>query len=233
MPLDGALMPALPHDTALGRLAQAILRDHPGRIALVSSFGADSAVLLHMVARISPATPVLFNDTGMLFAETLDHQRRLAALLGLTNVRIVRPTAFAVARADPQGGLHRTQADACCALRKVGSLDRALAPFDAWITGRKRFQSPGRRALPFAERDEAGRVKLNPLADWTAQDLRDYARAHDLPPHPLTARGFPSIGCAPCTSPVAEGEDQRAGRWRGSAKTECGIHLNGARLQRA
>lgn len=209
----------------LDRLAQAILCDHAGRIALVSSFGAESVVLLQLVARIAPATPVLFNETGMLFAETLAYQREVAAELGLTNIRIVRPTAASLAASDPSGGLHRTNPNACCALRKVAPIRRALEPFAAWITGRKRFQSGTRQTMPFAERDEAQRVKLNPLADWTPEDIRACMTAHGLPPHPLIAKGYASIGCAPCTTPVAAGEDPRAGRWRGQEKTECGIHF--------
>jgi phosphoadenosine phosphosulfate reductase len=212
---------------ALDRLTRAIARDYPGRIALVSSFGAESVVLLHMVAQINPATPVLFNETGMLFPETLAYQREVAAELGLTNVRIVRPTVASLAAGDPASRLHQRDHDACCHLRKVVPIERVLEPFTAWITGRKRYQSGSRRAMPFVERDGAHRVKLNPLADWSAKDVRAYRVAHGLPPHPLVARGFASIGCAPCTRPVTAGEDPRAGRWRGAAKTECGIHFDG------
>jgi phosphoadenosine phosphosulfate reductase len=219
-------------EDALDRLGAAVRRDFAGRIALVSSFGAEAVVLLHMVARINPATPVLFNQTGMLFPETLIYQREVAAELGRTNVLVVRPTAASLAAADSCGRLHLADTDACCRLRKVAPLERALEPFAAWITGRKRYQSQTRRALAFAERDAAHRVKLNPLADWTAEDVRAYRTAHGLPPHPLVARGFASIGCAPCTSPVSECEDPRAGRWRGTAKTECGIHFDGTRMVR-
>jgi phosphoadenosine phosphosulfate reductase len=218
---------------AIDRLTQAIARDYPGRIALVSSFGAESVVLLHMVSRINPATPVLFNETGMLFPETLAYQREVAAELGLTNVRIVRPTAASLAAVDRNGRLHLADTDACCHLRKVVPIERALEPFAAWITGRKRYQSGTRKGMPLVEHDGAHRVKLNPLADWSAADVRAYREAHDLPPHPLVARGFASIGCASCTGPVAADEDPRAGRWRGAAKTECGIHFNGARFVRA
>ncbi|MCB9958123.1 MAG: phosphoadenylyl-sulfate reductase [Rhodospirillaceae bacterium] len=209
----------------LAFLRSAILHDFPGRIALVSSFGAEAVVLLHMVARINPATPVLFNETGMLFAETLAYQREVADELGLTNVRRVRPTLASLAKADPAGTLHAADTGACCHLRKVVPLNRALEPYAAWITGRKRFQAHTRSELPFAEYDDARRVKLNPLADWSLQDIRAYMIEHDLPRHPLVARGYGSIGCAPCTTPVAEGEDPRAGRWRDQGKTECGIHF--------
>lgn len=213
-------------------LERAIRRDHPGRIALVSSFGAESVVLLHMVARINPATPVLFNETGMLFPETLAYQREVARELGLTNIRIVRPTLMERMTGDPDATLHLRDPDACCALRKVAPMQRALEPFAAWITGRKRHQSGTRAAMPFAERDAAHRVKLNPLADWMPEDIRHYMDAHALPAHPLVARGYRSIGCAPCTSPVAVGEDPRAGRWRGRDKTECGIHFVDGRAVR-
>ena len=226
------LAPTRQDGDALALLRSAIVRDFPGRIALVSSFGADSVVLLHMVAEINPATPVLFNETGMLFAETLAYQREVAAELGLTNVRLVRPTLASLSAADPSGTLHATDTDACCHLRKVVPLNRALEPYGAWITGRKRFQAHTRAALPFAEYDEARRIKLNPLANWTLQDIRAYMVDHDLPRHPLVARGYGSIGCAPCTTPVAEGEDPRAGRWRNQDKTECGIHFVDGRAVR-
>ncbi|MBU1209812.1 MAG: phosphoadenylyl-sulfate reductase [Alphaproteobacteria bacterium] len=210
---------------AFGRLCRAINHEYSGRIALVSSFGAEAIVLLHMVARIDPALPVLLNETGMLFAETLDYQREVAATLGLSNVQLIGPTGDDLARGDPDGALHRTNADACCHLRKVVPLQRALKPYSAWITGRKRFQSDTRVAIPFVEPDGEARVKLNPLADWLPEDIVRYMARHELPRHPLVARGYRSIGCAPCTSPVREGEDARAGRWRGQAKSECGIHF--------
>lgn len=215
-------------------LAQAIRHDFAGRIALVSSLGAESVVLLHLVARINPATPVLFNETGMLFEETLDYQRKVAARLGLTALQIVRPTRWHLSARDAGGQLYGAEADACCTLRKREPLMRALAPFSAWITGRKRFQNRNRSVLPLREMDEAGRVKLNPLARWRPDDIQGYIARHDLPRHPLVAQGFPSIGCRPCTTRVAPGEDMRAGRWRGSEKTECGIHwmLRDDRTQR-
>jgi phosphoadenosine phosphosulfate reductase len=195
----------------------------PGRIAVVSSFGAESAVLLHIVAGIDRATPVLFVDTGRHFAETLDYRDRLVERLGLSAVRSVGPTAAEVASLDADLSRAVWDPDGCCAFRKVAPLERALAGFDAWITGRKRFQAATRFDLPVFELDGA-HVKLNPLASWSAADIADYVRAHDLPAHPLVAQGYRSIGCAPCTSIVAPGEDGRAGRWRGLAKTECGIH---------
>ena len=213
-------------------LREALLGHLKGRIAMVSSFGAESVALLHLVAKVDPDTPVIFLDTQMLFPETLGYQRDVAAHLGLSDLRVIRPDGADLARDDAAGGLHLTDADACCALRKTRPLDRALQGFDGWITGRKRHQSGARAALPLFETDDAGRLKLNPLADWDPGQAAAYIRAHNLPPHPLVAQGYPSIGCAPCTSPVAEGEDPRAGRWRGSAKTECGIHFVDGKLVR-
>lgn len=206
-------------------LRNVLTGDLAGRIAMVSSFGAESVALLHILSRVDPATPVIFLDTEMLFPETLAYQREVADTLGLTDVRIIRPEATAVAAEDPAGDLNARDPDACCALRKTRPLAAALEGFAGWITGRKAFQNGQRARLPKFEVDGDGRLKLNPLADWSAAELSEYMDAHDLPRHPLVARGYPSIGCAPCTSPVAPGEDARAGRWRGSEKTECGIHF--------
>jgi len=205
-------------------LAQAIHREFPGRIALVSSFGADAAVLLGLVAEVAPATPVIFLDTGKHFPETLRHRDRLVERLGLTDVRSVKPDPARLAALDSDEGLWLRNKDMCCRIRKVEPLARALGGFDAWITGRKRFQGGLRTRLPVFEGD-AHRVKVNPLAAWSKDDVEAYAAAHELPAHPLVAQGFRSIGCMPCTDRVADGEDERAGRWRGSEKTECGIHL--------
>ncbi len=214
------------HHGATAVLKGALTEARIGRIALVSSFGAESVVLLHLLAVTAPATPVLFIDTGKLFAETLVYQQELAERLGLTELRILSPDARRLEAEDPYGALHLRDPDACCALRKTAPLARALEGFDGWITGRKRFQSQTRAALEFFEADpDTHRLKINPLARWTAPDLRDYMDENRLPRHPLVARGFPSIGCQPCTSPVASGEDPRAGRWRGQPKSECGIHL--------
>ena len=194
------------------------------KLALVSSFGAESAVLLHMISRLKPDVPVLFLDTGMLFGQTLDYRKTLAARLGLTDVRDLRPLYNDLAVADPNAKLWQTDTDACCNVRKVLPLDRALADFDAWITGRKRFHGGDRLSLPVVEQAD-GQVKFNPLANWGKAELDAYMAEHDLPAHPLVAQGFPSIGCWPCTNPVEEGQDVRAGRWAGQDKTECGIHV--------
>jgi phosphoadenosine phosphosulfate reductase len=205
-------------------LLAALAEEFRGRIALVSSFGAESAVLLHLVAGADPALPVLFLDTGKLFPETLAYRGRLARRLGLRDLRVLRPDAQALGALDPFGGLWSADADACCGLRKAAPLGRALAGFDIWISGRKRHQASTRAALPLFESDEDGRLKANPLAAWSAEALEAYRVAHDLPAHPLVAEGYPSIGCRPCTGRVLPGEDPRAGRWRGRGKIECGIH---------
>jgi phosphoadenosine phosphosulfate reductase len=198
------------------------------KLAMVSSFGAESAVLLHMAAQINKAIPVLFLDTGMLFGQTLDYRKQLAAQLGLTDVRDLRPQYQDLATTDPNADLYKTDTDSCCHIRKVLPLDRALSGFSGWITGRKRFHGGDRLRLAVVEKSE-GKLKFNPLANWNKADLDAYVAEHDLPPHPLVAMGYPSVGCWPCTSPVEDGQDVRAGRWVGSDKTECGIHVERAR----
>jgi phosphoadenosine phosphosulfate reductase len=194
------------------------------RLALVSSFGAESAVLLHLVSQLKPDIPVLFLDTGMLFGQTLDYRKSLARQFGLTDVRDLRPHYADLAAVDPDAKLHQTDTDACCNVRKVVPLDRALQDFDAWITGRKRFHGGDRLSMRVVEESE-GKVKFNPLANWGKAELDAYAAEHNLPAHPLVAQGFPSIGCWPCTQPAEDDEDVRAGRWKGLDKSECGIHL--------
>lgn len=207
-------------------LAALLSEGAAGRLALVSSFGAEAAVLLHMAARVDPALPVIFLDTHKLFSETLDYQARLARVLGLRDVRVIRPAPEDLDAEDPEGDLHRRDPDRCCRIRKTRPLARALAGFDGWITGRKRYQSGRRAGLDvFEEEPASGRVKINPLARWTPEEIRARFEAHRLPRHPLASRGYPSIGCAPCTTPVAPGEPARAGRWRGLEKEECGLHL--------
>ena len=202
-----------------------LLRERfPGRIALVASFGAESAVLLHMVAAIDRATPVISLDTGKLFPETLVYRAALARRLGLADLRLARPVPAAVAGADPAGTLWRDDPDGCCRLRKVAPLEQALEKFDAWISGRKRFHGGARAALPPIEFGTDWRFTINPLAEWDEADIAAYFARYDLPPHPLAAAGYRSIGCAPCTRATRSGEPPRAGRWDGSTKTECGIH---------
>ena len=208
---------------ATALMEHAIYHAFAGRIALVSSFGAESAVLLAMAAAIAPNLPVLFLQTDRHFPETLEYRQMLSSHLGLLDVRDVSPDDDEVGRIDPTGGLAGFDPDACCDVRKVAPLARALEPFDAWITGRKRFQSSTRTTLPLFELTD-GRVKLNPLAGWNAEDIQREHQRRRLPAHPLMGQGYSSIGCAPCTMPVALGQTARSGRWPGLSKTECGIH---------
>ena len=207
-------------------IAAALAEAFDGGRAAVSSFGADSAVLLHMVAEIDRSLPIVFLDTGKHFGETLDYRDALAADLGLTDIRTVRPDETALRRADPKGVLHQTDTDACCALRKVEPMARAVEPFGAWLTGRKRFQTATRAGLPVFEA-VGPRLRINPLARWTTADLAEYMSRHRLRENPLVAYGYRSIGCFPCTEVAPPSGDARSGRWAGQAKTECGIHLPG------
>lgn len=220
------------HHSATAVLERALHDPEVGQLALVSSFGAESVVLLHLVSVIAPGTPVLFIDTQMLFPETLEYQRELADKLNLTDIRLIRADRRDTNFEDPDGTLHQFNTDSCCNLRKTVPLERALTGFDGWITGRKRFQATTREALEFFENEGGRRIKVNPLAHWGRDDLEDYIVNNRLPRHPLVAKGYPSIGCAPCTSPVAEGEDPRSGRWRGQSKVECGIHIVDGRVVR-
>ncbi|HEV7292850.1 MAG TPA: phosphoadenylyl-sulfate reductase [Devosia sp.] len=215
---------------ALGVLRYATAEVLPGDLAIVSSFGADSAVLLHMVAQVDPSLPVYFLETGKHFAETLDYVEALKKRLGLINVRAIHPDAKDIARFDPHGDLWETDPDSCCHIRKTEPLEPITEQFGGWVTGRKRFQTAERGVLPHFELTSDDRIKVNPLAYFSDADVNRYKTEHDLPEHPLFAKGYRSIGCAPCTSVVAEGEDPRAGRWRGRDKRECGIHFdfNGA-----
>ncbi len=195
-----------------------------GRIAVVSSFGAEAAVLLSLVAEIDASVPVIFLETGRHFGETLGYRDALADHLGLEDVRSTAPDPYDIARIDPDGMLFRESPAACCHLRKVIPLRRALSGFEAWITGRKRFQGDTREDLPTIEPAD-GRVKINPLAHWSKARIDEVFAARGLPRHPLEAEGYPSIGCMSCTARVAPGADPRSGRWAESGRTECGIHL--------
>lgn len=205
-------------------MMETVLHEHMlGDVAIVSSFGAESAVLLHLAGRIMPDIPVMFLETGKHFPETLTYRDTLIEKIGLTQVIDLTPDPELIAARDATGLRWSYDPDGCCEIRKVLPLKAALERFDAQITGRKAFQSATRAALPRFE-VEAGRLKFNPLADWTKPQIDAYMAEHGLPAHPLVAEGYPSIGCAPCTSMVKPGEDPRAGRWRGWDKTECGIH---------
>lgn len=221
--LDRRLSEADPHAVIRAAL-EAVGRD---RLALVSSFGSESAALLKVAADVDPAIPVVFLDTGMLFAETLAYRDTLVQKLGLRDVRTFTPDSDSLARQDAQNELWFSDPDACCRLRKVEPLARALAGFDGWLNGRKRYHGAERQALAVVEADEA-RLKFNPLANASIADVQRILAEADLPPHPLVASGFASVGCMPCTSRTQPGEDVRAGRWRGRDKRECGIHVTSA-----
>ncbi|WP_421694957.1 phosphoadenylyl-sulfate reductase [Aestuariivirga sp.] len=200
-----------------------ILRDFPGRAAVVSSFGAESAVLLHMVSEVDKATPIIFLDTGKHFWETLSYRAMLIDRLGLTGVRTIAPDPADLASQDAEGKLHTLNADQCCHIRKTLPLQKALEGYDVTISGRKRYHGAARATLDFLAITD-GRLKVEPLAGFSALDIGAYMSAHDLPAHPLTGIGYFSIGCEPCTTPGGSAADPRAGRWAGSGKTECGIH---------
>jgi phosphoadenosine phosphosulfate reductase len=217
--LDRALREASPAkviETAL----EAVGREH---LALVSSFGTESAALLKVMADIDPAIPVVFLDTGWLFEETLAYRDTLIATLGLRDVRSIKPLEETLTREDPDRELWFADPDACCRIRKVEPLVRALKPFSAWINGRKRFQGGARAEIPVVE-DDGAKLKFNPFANVSREEIEAIYQLAKLPPHPLVASGYLSVGCMPCSSRAAAGEDERAGRWRGRAKTECGIH---------
>ena len=219
----GAIEEVLHHATPSQVIESALRIVGRERLALVSSFGTESAALLKVMADVDPAIPVIFLDTGWLFEETLTYRDALIEKLGLRDVRSIKPLEETLHREDSDKELWFSDPDACCRIRKVEPLKRALAPFDAWISGRKRFQGGLRAAMPVVEAD-GGRLKFNPFAAITAGEIEAIYAEAKLPPHPLAASGFRSVGCMPCTSRTLPGEDVRDGRWRGRAKTECGIH---------
>jgi phosphoadenosine phosphosulfate reductase len=194
-----------------------------GRLAVVSSFGIESAVLLKHVADVDRTLPVLFLDTGWLFPETLAYRDLLVQRLGLTDVRTITPPPTALATRDPAADLWSRDPDACCNLRKVIPLAAEIGAFDAWINGRKRYQGGQRGDLDLVE-VEGARLKFNPLARATPADLDAVFERAALPRHPLERQGFRSVGCMPCSGRSAPGDTARGGRWRGRGKTECGIH---------
>ncbi len=195
------------------------------RLAIVSSFGAESVVLLHLASQIDPSMAVIFVDTRMLFAETLQYQIDVARHLGLSNVRRISTDTTVLRLSDGADDLHISQPDDCCHLRKTLPLQTALLEFDGWVTGRKRHQTSARSDMSIVEADGGRRLKFNPLAKWSPLMIADHMDRFDLPKHPMVAKGFRSLGCAPCTSATVDGEDPRAGRWSGQQKTECGIHF--------
>jgi phosphoadenosine phosphosulfate reductase len=223
LPSAEELDQALRNQSPAAVIAAALQTVGRERLALVSSFGTESAALLKVMADVDPAIPVIFLDTGWLFEETLAYRDTLIATLGLRDVRSIKPLEETLSREDPNRELWFSDPDACCRIRKVEPLARALAPFTAWINGRKRFQGGLRAAIPVVEQDGI-RLKFNPFANVTREEIEAIYAAAKLPPHPLVASGFLSVGCMPCTSRTSPDEDARAGRWRGRPKTECGIH---------
>lgn len=211
-----------------------IKEEFPGKIALISSFGADAALLLSMVAEVDPYTPVFFLETEKHFPETLDYVNTLTRQLRLRNVQWLKPDPALVARIDEKGDLWSTAPNRCCWMRKVEPLDRAVREMrlEALITGRKRYQTSERAKLSNIELDDKGIFRINPLAYYSKDRQREEMALRGLPPHPLVDRGYLSIGCAPCTKPVGAGDDERSGRWahtiglENEQKTECGIHLS-------
>jgi phosphoadenosine phosphosulfate reductase len=217
--LDRALRNASPAEVIAAAL-RAVGRE---RLAVVSSFGTESAALLKVMSDVDRSIPVIFLDTGWLFEETLAYRDALIETLGLRDVRSIKPIEETLSREDPERDLWFSNPDACCRIRKVEPLARALAPFSAWINGRKRFQGGARAAIQVVEAD-GSRLKFNPLANVSPEEIAAIYADAKLPPHPLAAAGYLSVGCMPCTSRASPDEDTRAGRWRGRAKTECGIH---------
>jgi len=217
--LDRALRDASPAEVIEAAL-KTVGREH---LALVSSFGTESAALLKVMADVDPAIPVVFLNTGWLFEETLAYRDTLIATLGLTDVRSIKPLEETLLREDPGRELWFSDPDACCRIRKVEPLARALKPFSAWINGRKRFQGGARAEIPVVE-DDGAKLKFNPFANVSREEIEAIYKLAKLPPHPLVASGYLSVGCMPCSSRTAPDENARAGRWRGRAKTECGIH---------
>jgi phosphoadenosine phosphosulfate reductase len=207
------------------QLIAAVVKNHPGRVALLSSFGAESSVLLHMISEIAPDLPVLFLDTEKLFPETLAYRDHLVRELGLRNLQNIHPDAEDIQRVDPDGVLNTFDKDLCCHFRKTVPMQKAFAAYDVIISGRKRFHGAARSDLQYISVQD-GRIKLEPLASFSALDLSNYMITHHLPSHPLKLQGYRSIGCVPCTTVGGTDDDPRAGRWAGTEKTECGIHFS-------
>lgn len=199
------------------------------RIAVTSSFGSESAVLLDLVAQVNKAIPVIFVDTGRLFAATTNYRDHLTDHFGLTNVQTLKASDLMVKNTDPDGKLFETDPDACCHVRKVMPYAQALSPFDVLIGGRKRHHGDQRSTLETAELS-GPHIKINPLARFTAEDIRTAFSTRNLPQHPLVKEGYSSLGCEPCTLKSCEASHVRAGRWKGRKKTECGIHFSDDRV---
>jgi phosphoadenosine phosphosulfate reductase len=193
------------------------------RLAVAASM--QDTTMSHLVGSALPGVDVLFLDTGYHFAETLQTRDRVSRLLPVTVVNVTPRQTVAEQDAEFGPRLHERDPDLCCFLRKVDPLASALEGYDAWVSGLRRIEAPSRANAPVVGWDAThGKVKVNPIARWTDEDVARYQVEHGLPQHPLIAQGYPSIGCEPCTRRVAPGADPRSGRWQGQGKTECGIH---------
>ena len=193
------------------------------KIAVTSSFGAESVVILHLISKVDKSIPVIFLDTGKLFPETIKYAKTVKKILKLNNIQIHKPELKDLKKYDFQGNLYKKKPNLCCHIRKVLPLQKALKNYDAWINGRKRFQSEDRSNIKKIEKID-GFIKINPLADWEFNKVKNYIKTYKLPEHPLVKKGYKSIGCLPCTSKILDGEPHRSGRWSDNLKTECGIH---------
>jgi phosphoadenosine phosphosulfate reductase len=210
--------------TPLEVLQWAVDRFHP-RLTMATAFGAEGCVLLDLIAKIEPKVRVFNLDTGYQFPETLELRNRIAERYGI-EVELMRPDTSVAQYEQVHGGpLYVTNSDQCCYDRKIVPLRRALVGYDAWITAIRSDQSSHRASAQVVARDSKfGLVKINPLLTWTRRDVWAYIVTHSVPYNPLHDRGYASVGCWPCTRAVGAGEDERAGRWAGHAKTECGLH---------
>jgi phosphoadenosine phosphosulfate reductase len=199
------------------------------RVAVASSFQAETTVLMHMAVQERPDVPILFLETGFHFKETLEFRDRLAERLGLNVVELRGEHTPESQAAEFGERLYESDPGKCCEINKVLPLRNKLMELDGWITGLRRDSSPTRATTPFIEEydHQPGHrlVKFNPMANWTRREVWSYVKEHDLPTLPLYKLGFLSIGCAPCSRGLFPGEDERAGRWAGNMKTECGIHV--------
>ena len=193
------------------------------KIVLTSSFGAESIVILDLVSKINKNLPIIFLDTEKLFSETFNYLSKVKSFLKLKNIKVQKPLLKDLKLHDPKGSLHKSDPNLCCKIRKVIPLQKAIEPYDAWINGRKRFHGLDRADIKKIEKLNSV-IKINPLADWDFKKISSYINKHKLPEHPLSKKGYKSIGCFPCTSKVSEHDSHRSGRWKGLKKDECGIH---------
>ncbi|MDB2414958.1 phosphoadenylyl-sulfate reductase [Rickettsiales bacterium] len=216
-------------------LLESVVKDNPGKVALMSAFNPEDVILSYWLSEFAPSTPILFLDTKKHFPETLRYKDAIVKQLGLKDVRVFEPKEELINNIDKDGELWKYQVNRCCWLRKVEPIERGIKEggFNILITGRRIEQTPERTDMKFIEEDsEKGQIKINPLMNWTRDERDDYMKEHNLAHHPLYDLGYLSIGCAPCTTPIFAGENERAGRWRHTktgedkGKTECGLHVS-------